>query len=428
MSLYSLAASSSRVTKSRKQPSPFKRKSISSAFTSPASLARRSSSQNDSSPRPSPSKKSQQPPSDGEDDSSERLPNHGRIARLPVSTPGTTSSASQTPASTRPRTVAAAISHILATQFSDIPDRAGLNSVGIARILNFRRTLPRIVTVEHVHALLASPTATEKEIAAMIRRGELRRVVLGGGVGGRVRVEGLVWRADWRGMARENLKDYDEDMVERFIKVVDAGSRDEEERLLNGFTAEEVGMLMRAGFLTLTASMDAGLTDGFSSSKDGGIGTATSIQSVSRAASGSLAAVGGASAVHSAGGGAGTGSRTIGSSSLLRGSDLQLSLPNTGAYLKLLTAAKAHMLALLSRSKYNEAPLYLLRERWEGGVTTHGRPSTRGDPFGALLPAKTKKWKDFWGVGSEWVMAELVGSGGVELFDTRSVGAGVRAL
>jgi hypothetical protein len=43
------------------------------------------------------------------------------------------------------------------------------------------------------------------------------------------------------------------------------------------------------------------------------------------------------------------------------------------------------------------------------------------------MPAKTKKWKDLYGLNFDWVVEECLGAGLIELFETRSVGLGVRA-
>lgn len=102
-----------------------------------------------------------------------------------------------------------------------------------------------------------------------------------------------------------------------------------------------------------------------------------------------------------------------------------------GPYLRLLTTARAHLLSLLSKtSKYKEAPTTLLKERWDGGIAgedlaTKARKA-RGD-FTGVLPGRTKKWKAFYGLSFEWVLEECAGSGLVELFQTHSVGVGVRA-
>lgn len=79
------------------------------------------------------------------------------------------------------RDVAQAIAHIRDKMWSRIPEqRAGMNSTRIAEVLNFRASLPPIVTVSHVQALLNSPTTVEREIAELIRGGAIRKVVVGG--------------------------------------------------------------------------------------------------------------------------------------------------------------------------------------------------------------------------------------------------------
>ena len=106
------------------------------------------------------------------------------------------------------------------------------------------------------------------------------------------------------------------------------------------------------------------------------------------------------------------------------------SLPNTGPYLRLLSAARSHLLTLLKQSKYHEAPLYLLRDRWNGAVEDNRSFSvrrTRGE-FSGVLPGRTKKWKEFNGMSFRWILEEALGAGLVELFDTGSVGPGVRCL
>jgi hypothetical protein len=45
-----------------------------------------------------------------------------------------------------------------------------------------------------------------------------------------------------------------------------------------------------------------------------------------------------------------------------------------------------------------------------------------------VLPGRTRKWKDFHGLKFEWVLAECLGAGLVEVFETGSVGLGVRAV
>ena len=179
---------------------------------------------------------------------------------------------------------------------------------------------------------------------------------------------------------------------------------------------------MHAGFVTVVHAISKTMNM-FAKPEDGAAGTVISIASVSKAASGSLAAVGGLGAIHTAGGGsAGRIGRIVGSSQ-----EFQLSLPGTGAYLALLSAARSHLMDLLAKSKYREAPLSLLRERWDGGIATNFKRSTSRNPFGDLLPGRTRKWKDYYGLRFDWILAECMGAGMIEIFETGSVGHGVRA-
>lgn len=150
----------------------------------------------------------------------------------------------------------------------------------------------------------------------------------------------------------------------------------------------------------------------------------TSLSSAgSRHAAGSSAAVGGAEATRHISGG-GTGHRpTV--------AHYNFSLPNTGSHIKLLMDARNHLLTLLKKSKYKEAAMDILRERWDGGVSASDEQArakkARGE-FTGILPGRTKKWKQFWGLRFEWILEECVGAGLVECFETGSVGVGVRAL
>lgn len=77
--------------------------------------------------------------------------------------------------------VVQAIQHAQNTMFSDIPDtRSGMNSTRIAQVLNFRRVLPPIVSVAHVHVLLDAPTKVEREIVELVQDGRVRRLLIPG--------------------------------------------------------------------------------------------------------------------------------------------------------------------------------------------------------------------------------------------------------
>lgn len=200
--------------------------------------------------------------------------------------------------------------------------------------------------------------------------------------------------------------------------------------------------LKRAGFLT-SASPSILLASNVLIGPDSpSRGTMTSIFSVSKAASGSIAAVGGEGAVHKAGNtGKGrviprinTGTEQVPAqkqSFLGKDEEFNLALPNTGAYLKLLASARNHLLSLLLKSRYRELPIYILRERWDGGIIRDNHAAKakkyRGE-FTGILPSRTRKWKQFFGLSFEWVLAECLGAGLVEVFETGSVGRAVRRL
>lgn len=212
-------------------------------------------------------------------------------------------------------------------------------------------------------------------------------------------------------------------------------------------TAEEISVLMQAGFLTVS-NQPSGSIDVFTRPGAGTSGTLASLARVgSQEVSGSLGTIGGYDAVHEAGGGGGGihCRESIITSNLnsmgpqisytpegfrRSGQSFELTLPSTGPYLRLLSSARSHLMSLLAKSKFKEAPLDLLHERWDGGIATDDPASkskkARGE-FAGVLPGRTRKWKQFHGLRFEWVLGECVGAGLVELFETGTVGKGVRA-
>ena len=190
---------------------------------------------------------------------------------------------------------------------------------------------------------------------------------------------------------------------------------------------DDINALIGAGFVISASSFGSSRSSLLSSPDKSLVGTATSIHNIARAASGSKQAVGGQEALNKLGGGVSAGLKAPVNSET-KHMNLKLSLPNVGSYLKLVESARTHLVFLLSRSRYNEAPMYLLKERWNGGVTTKASYGRSKDPFRLVLPSKTKKWKDFYGLDFDWVLAECLGGGLVEVFNTRSVGLGVRAI
>ncbi|KAL2064960.1 hypothetical protein VTL71DRAFT_4100 [Oculimacula yallundae] len=394
MSFKFSAAHSSRIKKSSKTP-PFKRNSSSSSSFSGL-------------PRRKPVQRSASKPEHNDDEGDEdlfgdRLDDVGLVKSLATDL--------------TLRDVAQAIMYVRGRMWNPIPEqRAGMNSTRVAEVLNFRASLPPIVTVSHIQALLNSPTSVEREIAELIRGGTIRKMVVGGrGSMG----EALIMVRDLDEMiARSGVE---EDVRKKFVDLLHefpTAMKVSRSQL----SEEDAKALMMAGFLT-TATPGWTSSDVYSRPGDGMRGTMTSLNSISKAASGSLAAVGGEGAIHAAGG-SGGGVKGPGFG------DYSIALPTTGPFLKLLASARAHLLSLLSKSNYRETSESLLRQRWDGGIAADDVASTarhsRGE-FG-VLPGRTRKWKQFHGMSFEWILGECVGAGMVEVFDTRSIGRGIRAL
>ncbi|KAA8576708.1 hypothetical protein MFRU_014g01600 [Monilinia fructicola] len=316
------------------------------------------------------------------------------------------------------RDVAQAIKYIRGRMWSGILERrTGMSSIRIAEVLNYRDSLPPIVTVSHVQVLLSSPTAVEREIVELVHRGAMRKVIIGGRGG---HGEALILVKDLENMIeKSNLKASFKEEFKKSLQQNPTALNFSRSR----FTDEDAQALIHAGFLT-SSTTNYTATDHFSRLGDGSRGTLTSLNSISKAASGSLEAIGGEGVVH-ASGGSGGGAQLAGNG------DFSLSLPATGQFLKLLSNARLHLVFLLSKSKFREAPESLLRQRWDGGIEADDGASaakmSRGE-FSGVLPGKTRKWKHYYGISFEWILAECVGAGLVEVFDTRSVGRGIRAL
>ena len=96
--------------------------------------------------------------------------------------------------------VSQTISYIQNHMFDEIPlERSGMNGARIAKVLNFRKNLPPIVTNAHVHALMDAPTSVEKEIGQLVGSRYIRRIVIPGrGIGASAISDALVTVADWK--------------------------------------------------------------------------------------------------------------------------------------------------------------------------------------------------------------------------------------
>jgi hypothetical protein len=319
--------------------------------------------------------------------------------------------------------------------FDPLPEsHSGMSSVRVAQVLNYRAGLPRVVSVAHVGALLSGsgPTAVERAVAEAVRAGHVRRIVVPrrGGVG-EVLVDAKAYEAMIARSSSSESEGMDEATRDGFLRflretpqairmprvvVADRGG------LLLG--ARETDQLIRAGFLTSHNEMQRGT---YSRPEDRY--TLMSLENVSRAASGTFDAVGGVGAVTSSGG-TGAGRAAAATAVGVSGEGLSLAVPGNGTFLKLVSGALAHLTELLEKAKYKEMPVTALKEKWDGGVASDAAglaKRSRGE-FVGILPGRTKKWKDFYGLAFEWVLLEAIGLGLVEVFDTRSVGNGVRLI
>ncbi|KAK0928054.1 hypothetical protein LTS16_001489 [Friedmanniomyces endolithicus] len=331
-----------------------------------------------------------------------------------------------------PQDVLNLIRHVQQNTWDLIPEVSGMNSSRIAESLRYRGSLPPIVSLPHLYALSVSPTETERGLARLVAQGVVRKVVVPGRAvakfGGSVLLEGVVIIDEWKTLLRAQ-EDVNERAKDKYFALMDS---------CLGWTTtpttrlerDEVQQLVRAGFLTNPGAF----SNAGNPSAIQGVSSLLDLSKAGHSApTGSLAAVGGRGAVHESGGGGSAlstqNSRSNTSNTL--SPEMTFSLPNTGAYLKLLSAARLHLVHLLKQlsPRYKEATRDLLKERWEGntlGDAASVAKRARGE-WNGILPGKTKKWRDFHGLRFEWVLAECVGCGVVEVFDTGMGVMGVRA-
>lgn len=327
-----------------------------------------------------------------------------------------------------PQDVVSLIRYIQSHTWTDIPERAaGMNSTRIAEVLNFRKNMPPIVSIAHLHAISTSTTATERQLATLIHSGIVKKInIPGRGKGGFAIGDGVVVVEDWINIVQQHPA-LSQELKEKYAKVLEENTTSYTVPA-SLFSPEEVQEIIAAGFMTSTSVLSDSLftLPGQVSSP----GSSSLANAWNTAATGTLAATGGSSAVHLNGGG-GRGLLSTSSNKQHQTQTLTFALPHTGAYLRFLTEARTHLLSLLTKSspKYKESTNEMLRERWNGGIPLDDAQSrakrARGE-WNGVLPGRTKKWKDFYGVDFQWILEEALGSGGVECFKTGSVGLGVR--
>ncbi|KAG9196543.1 hypothetical protein G6011_01664 [Alternaria panax] len=303
--------------------------------------------------------------------------------------------------------------------FSNMLEKAGMNSTRIAEVLNFRRRLPPFVTIAHIDALSTSSTHNEREIAELAKAGVVRRVTIPNrGVGAAAVGDGIASVREWQALVQAH-GELSEDLKARYIAAM---NRNPTSASIPGttFTSPELSALVTFGFLTSATNYPSN-TSLFASPGNSSLLAVS--KSGSRHAAGSLDAAGGTLATQHIHGGSGSRPSIA--------AQYNFSLLNMGAHIKLLVDARTHLLALLKKTKHREMPLDTLRERWDGGVTANDikaeRKKLRGE-FAGVLPGRTKKWKAFYGMRFDWVLEECMGAGLVELFETGSVGRAIRVM
>ncbi|KAK1062348.1 hypothetical protein LTR74_010321 [Friedmanniomyces endolithicus] len=331
-----------------------------------------------------------------------------------------------------PRDVLSLIRYVQQNTWDAIPEVSGMNSSRIAESLRYRETLPPIVSLPHLYALSVSPTEAERGLARLVAQGVVRKVVIPGRAvaksGGSVLLEGVVIIDEWKTLLRAQ-GEIAERAKDKYFVLMDARSGCTTTPT-TGLGRDEVQQLVRAGFLTNPGAFS-------NAGNPSAIPGMSSLLDLSKAGhsapTGSLAAVGGRGAVHESGGGGSALSTqsSCSNKSTILSPEMTFSLPNTGAYLKLLSSARLHLVHLLKQlsPRYKEATRDLLKERWEGntlGDAASVAKRARGE-WNGVLPGKTKKWREFHGLRFEWVLEECVGCGVVEVFETGMGVMGVRA-
>jgi hypothetical protein len=291
------------------------------------------------------------------------------------------------------------LAHVPRNMFEEIP--ASMNSVRIAEILNYRRRMPPIVSTSHVHAIREAPTATEREIAELVREGRVCKIAIPGrGTGASALGNGLVLLSEWRRIVSTDL---DEDLREKYLTKLQGISAPP-------FTGAELKTLTKAGFLTNLSLVSR--TESFFTTNP--LYMTTSLQSIAKAGSFASGSDGAAAmrAVENISGGSGAASR------MQKHAEIEpsysFSLPNTGIYLKLLAYSRDHLVSQVTKSGPSRSTtLERLREKWDGS----GKVANRN-----------RRWREFHGLKFEWVLAECLGAGMLECFKTGSVGTGVRVI
>ncbi|KKF92494.1 putative protein C24H6.11c [Ceratocystis platani] len=315
----------------------------------------------------------------------------------------------------QPTTVLAAISAVRASMFTPLSLESHaartMPSTQIARVLAFQRRAAPIVNTSHVRRVLPDATAATRQIAEALATGTVRRVI----VTRSRRWEGLVRVADLEALVRgeQLLGDkitppVTEDTANAFLAWVRSGDT------CGSLTRSQEDELVRAGFLAAPAIREWARHSGTASWNP------LAPTTVARAPVGSRAAVGGDD---------GLGLIPSGRASVcLSDASLRMTLavPGQGVLLGVVAAAVGALVAMVARRPWREAVVADVRDQWDGATPGAEQKKRRGEKVASEGTAR--KWREFYGLRFEWVLDEAVAEGMLEVFETGSVGRGVRTL
>ncbi|KAF3915987.1 hypothetical protein AA313_de0208860 [Arthrobotrys entomopaga] len=349
---------------------------------------------------------------------------------------------------TLPTTVLEAITYILTHQFTPLPETLtglGLSRDIIADILNFRRSLPPVVPIPHLHSLLPSPTGTERAIAALITDGTLRKVQIR--TGNATYLEGVIQTDEFlKSIAQSS--GIDSDTKDALLSLLAAdptlATITSDMTSKNSLPKDTIMSLLSAGFLVINQSSYSSSSD---STSGGVVGATVDITTLTRTTAmktlttlpekdhSHISTLASLASVSSSSRNGNIGSYNNNSSSssnrnsvnLMRKGDAieyTITPPHLGLLTHLYTSSKSHMLDILRHLPHREATVGYLREKWDGGVSKN-KNKTRKRGAEVKFEGRTRKWKEFRGLTVDWVIGGLMGSGVTEGFDT-AVGKGVR--
>ncbi|EPS42671.1 hypothetical protein H072_3296 [Dactylellina haptotyla CBS 200.50] len=356
-----------------------------------------------------------------------------------------------------PANVLEAIAYVLKYQFTPLPETLtglGLSRDTIADILNFRRALPPVVPLPHLHSLLPSPTETERAITAFVADGTLRRVHIR--TGNSTHLEGVMQTDEFLKSIAQSTS-LEEDTKTALLDLLGTdpslSTITSDENASNSLPKDAIMSLLSAGFLTINSSSSSSYSSenltGGSGIGSGGVVVAgpvvdittltptTALKSLNHlpqekdnthiSTLASLASVSSSSRNGNL--------RTNYNSSIINNNtpaskggviEYTLTPPHLGLLTHLHTSSKSHVVDILRHCSHRETTMAHLRERWDGGVSKN-RNKTRKRGAEVQFEGRTRKWKEFKGLTVDWVVGGLMGMGVVEGFDT-AVGKGIRLV